>query len=139
MSSPFLASSDTSAIFRPLLCSPSAKQMDTKSGRACHFILMMNLSNSCRLRKYNVRSRIFLTNLYLDTQQCKTLLTDWIDVNCFKTTGVPSSERVQTGFLLFPGTMRNNMMTLQTGLTTRDKTMGEEIKSCKSLRLDINN
>ena len=53
MSSPLGLSSDTSEIFRPLLCSP-ALQMDTNSGKACHFMLGMNLSNSLQWKIFYI-------------------------------------------------------------------------------------
>ena len=44
LSSPLLLRADTSEICLPLLCSPA--QRDTRRGKACHFILRMNLSIS---------------------------------------------------------------------------------------------
>ena len=41
-----------------------------------------------RRKSNNYLSRIFTRKHYLDTQQCKTLLSYWSDVNCFKSAGV---------------------------------------------------
>ena len=46
-----------------------------------------------RRKSNNYLSRIFTRKHYLDTQQCKTLLSYWSDVNCFISAGLPGSEK----------------------------------------------
>ena len=117
MSSRLLVRSDTSEIIRPLLCSP--RQMDTKSGKACHFILVMNLSNSCNANIWSEQTaEYFHQNLTLILASAKLY---WLIGLMLIALKVPawSSEKPADGAPVLPSSEQRGTMwwhwELQTG------------------------